>query len=73
LNNKQLSIARIGNVHCFDRRRLYSQATQKYVIASSNLSKTIELNKLNVFFAYLSSFIRLQPARKAAITDRKSL
>jgi hypothetical protein len=29
----------MGNVHCFERRKLYSQATQKYVIASSNLNK----------------------------------
>ena len=40
LNNKQLSIARMGNVHCLERRILYSQATQKYVIASSNLNIT---------------------------------
>ncbi len=39
LNNRQLSIALIGNVHCLERRKLYSHATQKYVIASSNLNK----------------------------------
>lgn len=42
LNNKQLSIALIGNVHCFERRKLYSQATQKYVIASSNLNESFQ-------------------------------
>jgi hypothetical protein len=43
LNKRQLSIALIGNVHCFERRKLYSQATQKYVIASSNLNKQFVL------------------------------
>ena len=33
-----MSIAFIGDAYCFERRRLYSQATQKYVIASSNLN-----------------------------------
>jgi hypothetical protein len=45
LNKRQLSIALIGNVHCFERRKLYSQATQKYVIASSNLKKDYQYFK----------------------------